>query len=67
MFIGVINIILAGWHFEMYQKAVELQVLNLITSVFYLWLAKKYWFNIPFNGVLVATICFCLSFVLINL
>ncbi len=66
MFIGLVNIILAGWHFDMYQKAVELQALNLITSVFYLWLGKKYWFNIPFNGILVATICFMVALVFMN-
>jgi hypothetical protein len=36
-------------------------------GAFHLFLGKKYWFSVPFNGILVATICFCTSFFLIHL
>ncbi len=63
MFFGLVNIILAGWYFDVYRHAVSLQVLNLAMSFFYLWLAKKYWFSIPLNGIVIATVCFCGSMI----
>jgi len=55
MFIGLINIMLASQHFELYKNSDSLNILNIITAILYLYLAKKYWFNIPFMGVLIAT------------
>ncbi len=66
MFIGLVNILLATQHFELYQNADSLHLLNIITAIFYLYLAKKYWFNIPFMGILIATICFITAFILIK-
>ena len=57
IYIGVVNLILAIQYFTVLQNPVFL-LLNLITVLFYLWLGKKYWFNIPFNGVLISAICF---------
>jgi len=57
IYIGVINFILAVQYFSIVQTPVFL-LLNLITVLFYLWLGKKYWFNVPFTGVLISSICF---------
>jgi hypothetical protein len=40
--------------------------LPVIVGLSYLVLAKKYWFRIPFLGVLISTVCFVGAAVLIN-
>ncbi|MEP7141709.1 MAG: hypothetical protein ABI707_02505 [Ferruginibacter sp.] len=64
IYIGVINLILAIRYFAVLQDPVFL-LLNIVTVLFYLWLAKKYWFSIPFNGILIAACCFIFSAILI--
>ena len=61
MFIGGINLIMAVSYFDIYGQSPGLQLLNILTAFFYLFLARRYWFNIPFRGVLLATICFTAS------
>jgi hypothetical protein len=58
IFFGLINILLAFQYFPLIHDSVSLHLLNIITSVFYLWLGKKYWFKIPFTGILISTGCF---------
>jgi hypothetical protein len=58
IFIGLINIILVLQYFPVIQNSVLLHLLNIITTVFYCWLGKKYWFRIPFTGILVSAFCF---------
>ena len=58
IFIGSVNSILAVKNFSMIEDSFLLSFLTILTSVFYLWLAKKYWFSIPFIGLLIATCCF---------
>lgn len=41
-------------------------ILPVIIGFSYLSLAKKYWFKIPFVGVLISTFCFTVAAVLIN-
>ncbi|MCU7798723.1 MAG: hypothetical protein KZQ70_00925 [gamma proteobacterium symbiont of Lucinoma myriamae] len=41
-------------------------ILPVIIGFSYLLLAKKYWFKIPFLGILISTICFTVAAVLIN-
>lgn len=61
MFIGLVNIIIACQYFEIYQKSVSLLLLNDITVLFYLFLAKRYWFKIPFTGICITAICFIVA------
>ena len=61
MFIGLVNILLAVKYFYVIEDSFLFSFLIIVTSVFYLWLAKKYWFSIPFYSLLIATICFVAS------
>lgn len=63
IFIGVINFYVA-WKYKNVLHDNAFVAFTLFTTVFYLWLAKKYWFRIPFQGILIALICFLVSFVL---
>lgn len=64
IFIGLINILLAAENFSVIENSFLLSLCTILTSVFYLWLAKRYWFSIPFIGILVAVCCFIISPVL---
>lgn len=64
IYIGLINLTLALQYFPVLQNPVVL-MLNIITVLFYLWLAKKYWFSIPFKGMLLAACCFITAAVII--
>jgi hypothetical protein len=58
IFIGSINSILASEYFYIIENSFLIPVLTIITSFFYLWLARKYWFSIPFIGIFIAAGCF---------
>src|SRR6185295_2900712 len=58
IYFGIINFILILGFFEVYRSSILLQLFNIITLSFYLFLGKKYWFRIPYRGILTATICF---------
>jgi hypothetical protein len=64
IFIGVMNFYVALIYKEVLHDYAFL-LFTILTTIFYLWLAKKYWFKIPFRGILIALICFLVSFVLI--
>jgi hypothetical protein len=67
IFIGLINIILAVQYFELLKQSFLLLILNIVTIGFYLFLAKRYWFNIPFTGILITLLCFIVSiFIMFN-
>jgi len=61
LFIGLVNSLLAVKYFYIIEDSFFFSFLTIVTSVFYLWLAKKYWFNVPFYGLLIATLCFIVS------
>lgn len=65
IFIALINIILALQYFPVLQNSIFIPLLDVITTGFYLWLAKKYWFSIPFTGILISTCCFVIATILI--
>lgn len=65
IFIGLINIILAVQYFPVIQNSILIPFLNIVTAGFYLWLAKKYWFSIPFTGALITTCCFVIATILV--
>ncbi|UFH54487.1 LIC_13387 family protein [Spirosoma sp. KNUC1025] len=64
MFIGIINFYVALRYFNVLQSDHFFFVFNILTIGFYLWLAEKYWFNIPFLGLLLTLVCFTASYVL---
>ncbi len=57
---------MAASHIALIQQSLWFSLLPSITGLCYLILAKKYWFKIPFVGILIATICFVLAFISIN-
>jgi hypothetical protein len=61
IFLGMTNGLLAGKYFYVIENSFLLSFLTIASSVFYLWLAKKYWFAAPFYGLLAATCCFVAS------
>jgi hypothetical protein len=64
MYLGVINIVLAVFFFDSTGKSSALGFINTVTAAFYLFLARKYWFTIPFRGILIALICFVIALTL---
>lgn len=64
MFIGFINIYIAIRYFDVIQNDIFFFLFNIIAIAFYVWLAKRYWFKIPFSGVVITLICYLLSFIL---
>lgn len=65
IYLGIINLILAGQYFHILEKSGSLLSLTFLTSLFYLFLAKKYWFNVPLNGIVLATCCFGVAVLLV--
>ncbi|GAB4044137.1 LIC_13387 family protein [Spirosoma jeollabukense] len=64
LFIGLLNFYLALRYFGQVQSDPFFFFMTVLTIGFYGWLAEKYWFTIPFVGVLVALICYVISYVL---
>jgi len=65
IFIGIINFYLAFKHFVVLQNDSLILLFSILTIVFYVWLAKKYWFKIPIMGILVTLICYAIAYILI--
>lgn len=63
IFIGIINIYLVGMSDSLMQTDHFYKLFNILTCGFYLWLAKKYWFKTPFIAILIAFICFIISYI----
>ncbi len=61
IFFGSINITLASQYFFIIQESVFIIFLNSIFVLFFLFLARAYWFKIPMIGVLLATISYGLA------
>lgn len=66
IYIGLINLFLSIQYFAIVTNPVFLTI-NIVTVLFYLWLAKKYWFSTPFKGMLIAACCFVAAAVIILL
>lgn len=64
IFFGAINLVLATSVFDVFQQSIFLPVIILITLLFYLFLARNYWFRIPFIGISLANLCFIVAFVI---
>ena len=65
IFLGCINMLLAGLYYPFLSGAWPLIVLTVITSSFYLFLAIKYWFKIPLTGIAIATGCYIVASIII--
>jgi hypothetical protein len=61
IFIGLVNIILSFQRFSVIEDSFWIPLLTILTSVFYVSLAKRYWFSVPFVSLLIATCCFIAS------
>ncbi len=66
MLVAAFYIPLTVSYFNIIQQSLWFSFLPVLIGLSYLILAKKYWFKIPFIGVLISTICFVGSAVLIN-
>lgn len=64
IYIGLMNLFVAVWYPFFLQNPVFLSF-NIITALFYLWLAKKYWFRIPLTGTAITAGCFIAAAVVI--
>ncbi|HRI62150.1 MAG TPA: hypothetical protein PK228_20560 [Saprospiraceae bacterium] len=64
IFLGIINIILASQYLYVLKDSFSMLLLTMVTVLFYLFLAKKYWFKIPLAGIAVATICYGIATIL---
>jgi len=53
-------------HFGVIQASAWFSTLPVLVGLSYLMLAKKYWFKVPFVGILLATACFASAAILIN-
>jgi len=67
IFIGIINIYLSLKYFEIFQSEHFFFIFNILTVCFYVWLAKKYWFSIPFIGILITLICYVFAYLIVLL
>ncbi|MES2850690.1 MAG: hypothetical protein V4685_16645 [Bacteroidota bacterium] len=60
IYFGLVNLLLAILYPSLLQNPL-LQLINISTAFFYVWLAKKYWFRIPFIGMASSFFCFLLA------
>ena len=65
IFIGILNFVLAIKYFTTFQSEHFFFIFNILTITFYVWLAKKFWFRIPFIGISLTFICYVVSYCLI--
>lgn len=65
IFISIFYILLATTHMEVIRETRIFILLAVLIGISYLVLAIKYWFRIPLVGILIATICFMISALLI--
>jgi hypothetical protein len=65
IYIGLINLLLAIRYSAVLQDPFVI-VLNISTVLFYLWLAKRYWFSVPFKGMLLSA-CFFIAAAIFSL
>jgi len=64
IFFGALNMTLASQYFWIIQESVFIVFITMLFVLFFLFLAKMYWFKIPFIGILISTVCFVVSIIL---
>lgn len=65
LFFGVINLYIAFKYFDVFQSDHFFFLLNIFIVGFYVWLGKKYWFNIPFLGAIITLTAYIFSYSII--
>ena len=65
IFIAVFYILLATTNMEVIRETKSFVLLAVLIGTSYLALAIRYWFRVPLLGILIATICFVISAILI--
>jgi hypothetical protein len=63
MLFGAVFGFLALWHGALFFQSAFLQWLGLVTLGGYIFLGKRYWFSIPFRGIVLATTLYVLALV----
>lgn len=61
IYIGLINMYLALASYDILKESLFIKYLTLCSALFLLYLGKKYWFNIPFTGILVSCVCYAIA------
>ena len=64
IFIGLINLYLISHYFKILALDHSFFVINILTVSVYIFLASKYWFNVPLFGLMLTLLCFITSYVL---
>jgi hypothetical protein len=64
IFLGVVNFYLAYRYFEILQSDPFFFLFTIVTMGFYVWVAKKYWFNTVLVLLSIALLCFVSAAVL---
>lgn len=55
------------WNFPFLEQSLWFSLFPVVIGCISLVLAKRYWFNIPFYGILISTLCFIGAAAIINL
>jgi hypothetical protein len=66
MLVAAFYVPLAIIHIDVIRESVWFSLLPVVMGLSYLALAKRYWFKIPFIGILISTLCFVGAFISIN-
>ena len=66
MLVAALYIPLTISYFNIIEESIWFSCLPILIGFSYLFLARKYWFKIPFVGVLISTVCFIGAAVLIH-
>jgi len=66
MLVAGFYIPLTIFHFDLIRQSLWFSVLPVAIGLSYLILAKRYWFKVPFIGILLSTLCFVGAAVFIN-
>lgn len=67
IFIAVINIFLAIKFFPALRESHFYFIFNIVTLVFYVFLAGKFWFSKPLIGACITLACYILAYILVLL
>lgn len=64
VFIGIINFYITVKYFQVFNSDSFYFFFNIFIIGFYAWLAKRYWFTIPFMGLVLVLFCYVVSMIL---
>lgn len=65
MFFGAATIYLVFFQFYVLESSAFYLLLCTVNALFYLFLARKYWFRVPMIGITISVTCFIISLILI--